>query len=214
MTKEELLNWVREAITSCKFIPLEGNWANGIALDNHTTSSRPIKDDNEAIVSWDTERPPLGEALYKLKYKKDKKYFKAIAIVTGVCVEIMIDKGDWAVDVIVPVPPSDLTREFQPVEELAKLMGEMLKIQVDTTSLSKTKSTSQLKQIEDPTERKKILKDVFKIELNKFFGKNVLIFDDLYRSGETLNAVSETIMNKGKAKNVFVLTITKTRTKR
>ena len=69
-------------------------------------------------------------------------------------------------------------------------------------------------EIEDQIKRKEILKDAFSINLNALNGKDVLLFDDLYRSGETLNAVCDIIMNKGKARGVYVLTITKTRSKR
>ena len=72
----------------------------------------------------------------------------------------------------------------------------------------------QLKEIEDPKQRREILKDAFGMVSNALNGKNVLLFDDLFRSGETLNAVCDIIKNKGNAKNIYVLTITKTRSKR
>jgi predicted amidophosphoribosyltransferase len=59
-----------------------------------------------------------------------------------------------------------------------------------------------------------MLKGVFDIAQNALGEMNVLIFDDLYRSGETLHAVTEIVKNKGNAKNVYVLTITKTRIKK
>ena len=49
---------------------------------------------------------------------------------------------------------------------------------------------------------------------NSLYGKNILLFDDLYRSGETLKAVCNIVANQGGANNVYVLTITKTRSKR
>jgi predicted amidophosphoribosyltransferase len=97
---------------------------------------------------------------------------------------------------------------------MAKSIGKLTSLPVDFTTLKKIKSTSQLKEIEDPDRRKEILKDAFSINLNALNGKDVLLFDDLYRSGETLNAVCDIIMNKGKARGVYVLTITKTRSKR
>ncbi|MDL1958237.1 MAG: hypothetical protein LWX01_00875 [Deltaproteobacteria bacterium] len=45
-------------------------------------------------------------------------------------------------------------------------------------------------------------------------GRNVLLIDDLYRSGATLNAVTVALKDKGKAKEVYVLTLTMTRRKR
>jgi predicted amidophosphoribosyltransferase len=42
----------------------------------------------------------------------------------------------------------------------------------------------------------------------------VLLFDDLYRSGETLKEITRVLMEEGQVSKVFVLTITKTRRKR
>ena len=58
--------------------------------------------------------------------------------------------------------------------------------------------------------------DKFNFDITKDgnVNKNVLIFDDLYRSGDTLSAISKRLLNKGKVNTVKVLCITKTRTKR
>jgi predicted amidophosphoribosyltransferase len=42
-------------------------------------------------------------------------------------------------------------------------------------------------------------------------GKKVLLVDDLYRSGATLNAITDLLLTEGKAASVSVLTITRTR---
>lgn len=193
-------------------IELNGYWTKGFALDYHTTSSLPIKDENGNITGWDTKRPSIAEELYKLKYWKEKYRIENIAIPASEFLNRY--KTTWQLDFIIPIPPSDTIREFQPVYELAKAIGKICTLPVDFNTLKKIKPTSQLKDIEDPEIRKEILKDVFNVTSNSLSGKNVLLFDDLFRSGETLNAVCNIIMNKGKARNVYVLTITKTRSKR
>ena len=94
---------------------------------------------------------------------------------------------------------------------MAKSIGRLVGLTVDFNTLKKERNTSQLKNISEPEKRRKELKDSFNINFNALSDKNVLLFDDLYRSGETLNAVCDLVMNKGKAKAVYVLTITKTR---
>jgi predicted amidophosphoribosyltransferase len=42
-------------------------------------------------------------------------------------------------------------------------------------------------------------------------GKNLLLFDDLYRSGATVSAITELLKSQGKAKAVYLLTLTETR---
>lgn len=191
---------------------LEGHWNEGWALDLHTSSSHPIKDEDGNITGWDTKRPPVAEELYRLKYWKEQYRVAGIAKPASEFLDKY--KSKWQIDLIIPIPPSDTKRDFQPVYEMAKSIGKLTSLPVDFTTLKKIKSTSQLKEIEDPDKRKEILKDAFSINLNALNGKDVLLFDDLYRSGETLNAVCDIIMNKGKARGVYVLTITKTRSKR
>ena len=194
---------------------LNGHWNEGWALDLHTSSSHPIKDEYGNITGWDTKRPPIAEELYRLKYWREQYRVDSIARTAAEFLNKY--KSKWQLDLIIPIPPSDTTRDFQPVYEMAKSIGRLAGLPVDFNTLRKVKSTSQLKEIEDPDTRREILKDAFSINfnaLNALSGKIVLIFDDLYRSGETLNAVCDVIMNKGKARGVYVLTITKTRSKR
>ncbi|MFL5384242.1 MAG: hypothetical protein ACJ8GN_17105 [Longimicrobiaceae bacterium] len=42
----------------------------------------------------------------------------------------------------------------------------------------------------------------------------MLVFDDLFRSGETLNEITHTLMEQGKVDRVYVLTLTRTRSLR
>lgn len=198
---------------------LPGHWKEGYALDLHTSSSFPMKDaegnnitDSNGKIKWDTKRPPIAEELYKLKYWKERNHVAAIATCAGDFLNKY--KAKWELDVIIPIPPSDMTRDFQPVYEMAKAIGLHCSLPVDFKTLVKLKPTSQLKEIEDPEQRKDILKDAFSVQNNILNGKDVLLFDDLYRSGETLNAVCDILLNVGKARGVYVLTITKTRTKK
>jgi len=44
--------------------------------------------------------------------------------------------------------------------------------------------------------------------------KNILLLDDLYRSGATLRVATELLYNNCNVKDVYVLTMTKTRSNR
>lgn len=198
---------------------LTGHWKAGFALDLHTVSSFPQKDtegnnilDAHGKIKWDTKYTPIGEEMNHLKYWKER--YRAATIGTCAADFLKTYQSKWAIDVIIPIPPSDTTREFQPVYEIVKHIGSNCNLGIDFQLLKKLKATSQLKEIEDPGARKEVLKDAFSIGENSLSGKNTLLFDDLYRSGETLNAVCDIIQNVGKAANVYVLTVTKTRTKR
>lgn len=170
---------------------------------------------------FDTQRPEIAEHLYQLKYHHDRSQIEPIAADAAVFIEakrkaydFLKSKTNWILHKIIPIPPSDTTRSFQPVYELAKAIGNFCNLEVDFEVLKKLKSTSELKNIEDPEQRKVILKNVFDVEKNSLSGMNILLFDDLFRSGETLNAAFNVLKKKGNAANVYVLTITKTRSKR
>jgi competence protein ComFC len=69
----------------------------------------------------------------------------------------------------------------------------------------------QLKNLFDLDERLKLLAGLHAIDKAATQGKGLLLFDDLYRSGATMNAITEVLYKKGKAKDVFALTVTRTR---
>lgn len=92
MTKDELIKWAKEIYMNIKPIKLSGNWKEGFALDIHTASSKPIKNEQDEIIKWETERPPLGEALYRLKYWKEKDHAIKISLVAAVFVNEIIKK--------------------------------------------------------------------------------------------------------------------------
>ena len=121
---------------------LDGNWKEGWALDLHTLYSILIEPD---LGVFDTKRTPIGEELYLLKYRNERNRAENIAKVAA---EFLNNKkSDWNLDVIIPIPPSDITREFQPVYELAKSIGQLVGLPVDLNSLKKLKNISQLKNI-------------------------------------------------------------------
>ncbi len=87
-------------------------------------------------------------------------------------------------------------------------------IDVCADCIVKVKETAELKDIFDFEERLRILKDAFEIRNPVVVGRSVLLFDDLYRSGATLNAVTRILQQEGKVKNVYALNLTMTRSKR
>ena len=78
----------------------------------------------------------------------------------------------------------------------------------------KRKKTEQLKDITDPIEREEILKNSFGVKDLRYKDSKVLLFDDLYRSGATLREITKVLYENGRVQNVYVLTLTKTRTRR
>ena len=179
-------------------------------MDFHALSSEYIGDDEYGHPQFDTKRSEIGELLYRLKYREDKSVLGDIITTASQ----FIKSTNWPLDLIVSVPPSRKDREFQPVPPLAMGIGRFLGIKAYVDSIVKVEDTPELKGIFDFEERMRILRDAFEIHDPVLAGRSVLLFDDLYRSGATLNAVSRLLKQEGKARNVYVLTLTMTRSMR
>ncbi|MFO7928966.1 MAG: hypothetical protein R6U35_04805 [Candidatus Humimicrobiaceae bacterium] len=187
-----------------KQIMLKGNWECGWALDLNTVCEG--SEENDLLLVRRTE---IGENLYQLKYFGNKEKVRVIGNVASNF--IMKKIKPLGAKAIIPVPPSKLDRKFQPVYELSKFIGKKTGIPVDFDYLIKTRETPQLLNIEKGEERRKILKDIFKIKDRRYEGENLLLFDDLYSSGETLKSITEVLISEGKTSDIYVLTIAKTR---
>ena len=185
---------------------IKGAWDMGYVLDLHTISSTMIGYNEFGHPEFDTQRSPLGELLYRLKYRGDKSSIPLIvrAVITFV--------HNWAIqpDVIVPVPPSKLQRPYQPVIEIASQLSKALQIPLDSASLKKTRSTSQMKDIGDFSERVTALETVFTAGRD-LEGKQVLLIDDLLQSGATMNVAARTLKKQGGVKAVYAIALTRTR---
>ncbi len=188
-------------------IPLKGNWEKGWALDLNTI--RQDARENDLVLIKRTE---IGEYLYQLKYFGDTGKVVALGDVAADFIKENIMQFD--ISVIIPVPPSKTDRNFQPVFKLARYIGGKLDITVDFSYLVKTEKTPQLLNIKEAFRRKDILEGIFKVADGRYQGKGILLFDDLYSSGETLKAITSVLLSEGNVRNVFVLTLAKTRVNR
>lgn len=188
-----------------KPMKIPGSWKSGYVLDYHTKSSDFLGYDEDGHPQFSTVRTPVGELLYRLKYKGQKG---ALAELVSVAAEFI--RG-WAppVKAIVPVPPSR-PRASQPVMFFAQGLGALLDIPVQDV-VRKTPTAKELKDVFDYHERLKLLENAYSVTSTDLRGKAVLLVDDLYRSGATLNAVAASLTNQGKVGEVYVFCPTRTR---
>lgn len=193
------------AIVKINPIAIAGLWKSGVALDLHTIRSTPIGYNDFGYMQFETERPEIAELLYRLKNRADASAASAIIETTADFLSGHRDKFDS----IVPVPPSH-QRALQPVIVLAEGIGKTLDVPV-LSCISTTRPTGQLKNITNPDERKEHVKGLYQVDAQQTRGRKILLFDDLFRSGTTMNAITEVLIDPGKAAVVRALTITKTR---
>ncbi len=192
-------------MVKCQPRRILGRWREGYALDVHTLSSIPLGSNEFGHMQFDTKRSELGELLYRLKYGGDQS---VVAEIADAAAEFI---GSWKVevDIIVPVPPSN-PRTVQPVMVLAKALSERLQIPL-ADCVKRTREAPQLKNVYDTDQRLQLLNGLHEVDPSATQGKRIMLFDDLYRSGATMNVIAEALSDPGKAAEVVALTITQTR---
>ncbi len=188
---------------------VKGPWKAGIVLDWHTVASQIVGQNEFGHPIFDNTRSEIGELLYQLKYRGDQGALKMILSAT---VEYLRERAQGRFDLIVPVPPSNPTRTV--TSQLANGLAIGLGTGFSATALVKSKNTSELKSVSDPEVRKQILEGAFRADKQQVASKTVLLVDDLYRSGATLEAATEALIVQGGAKSVYVLAVTRTRVHR
>jgi len=147
----------------------------------------------------------MGDLVNRLKYQNDKSaLIEIISLINSI--------NGRKFDFIIPIPPTDKTRLFQPVTEIAIALGKSIGVPVLTDVLIKAPGGKPLKTIRDPEEREKALRESLDIQQNPLVhGKSVLLIDDVYDSGSTLRISTDLLMEVAKVRVVCVLTMTKTR---
>lgn len=184
---------------------IPGAWKDGYVLDYHTKSSDFVGYDEYGHPRFSTVRTPVGDLLYRLKYKGQKT---ALDELVSVAAEFILGWGP-KVAAVVPVPPSR-PRASQPVMQIAQGLAEALGVPLQDV-VRKAPTAKELKDVFDYHERLKILADAHSISSTALRGKAVLLVDDLYRSGATLNAVTASLTSQGKVSAVYAFCPTRTR---
>ena len=120
--------------------------------------------------------------------------------------------GGWkpTIECVVPAPPS-LTRNTQPAVEVTRELAARLRLPVFEDAVVKVKTTPQMKNIDDWSERQRVLAEAVQAGRNDVKGKSVLLFDDLIELGSTLRRAAEVLLKDGGARAVYALVLTRTK---
>lgn len=115
----------------------------------------------------------------------------------------------WNVDLIVPVPLHlfrFMERGYNQAEIIAKNLGQDLKIPCNSRILSRAKVTRPQKDLTDD-ERFHNLKLAFKVKnREEIVGKKILLIDDIYTTGATIDSCAKALLDEGASK-VYFLTL-------
>ena len=150
-------------------------------------------------------KEPVNEAIYSFKYKNKRVYGEIFAR------ELAKTYGkhlkQQKVELIIPIPLHKSRRRergYNQTEILAKYLGEYTGIEVDRTSLVRNKKTTPQKRYNDK-ERKKNIRNAFILK-KEIHAKNVVLIDDIYTTGSTIDEAAR-VLKKSGVINVCFLTI-------
>lgn len=184
-----------------KPIRIYGSWDDGIVLDNHMQKSVFIGYDENKKELFENTRTELGELLYQFKYQQDIKYLKEIMNL----IKDILEKWNLRekVDLIIPVPPSNKERIYQPVFEISKEIANYLEKEYKEDLLEKISSF----QVKNGHDIRGTIKHTKKLQEPH----NILVIDDLFSTGATLNEVCKTLREDKNVKKIYCLVLTKTK---
>ena len=177
--------------------PLAGPWQEGWALSFHSS-----------FAGADRQRSQVGELMYRLKYESDPSAVQPLVEqALALCRE---HPGLAAVDALVPVAPTVL-RTFDPVAAFTAGLATALGKPV-LSALAKTRRTEPQKGMTTLVQKRNNVAGAFAVPAaltTAVRGRRLLVVDDLFDSGATLEEATHVLLRAGAAA-VCVLTLTRT----
>ena len=149
---------------------------------------------------------PISNSIYAFKYKNRQVDGEVYGREMARRFEKLI--RFWEIDVIIPVPIHKKKRRkrgFNQAELIAKEVGNILNIPVNCTSVVRMKETTPQKELGSRS-RKRNLKRAFRVTDCRLKGKRVLLIDDIYTTGSTIDSIAE-ILGKTGCEKIYFLTI-------
>ncbi len=145
-----------------------------------------------------------SKSIYRFKYNHKKEYAKVYGRIMGDRLGPKI--RSWGVDAMIPVPihRSKLRkRGYNQAELMADELSGILDIPVCTTLVVRNTATAVQKELSAEA-RQNNLKKAFKVTRNDVEYRSVLIVDDIYTTGATVDAVARCLKGVGIQKVFFV----------
>lgn len=147
-----------------------------------------------------------AEALYRFKYGGRREYAEYFG-------EQMAELlGDFirqvGPDALIPIPlhrARKRKRGYNQAELLAREIGKYTGIPVRTGLLLRVRNTQPLKRL-NPAERQNNLKKAFKVAQNDVKLKKLILVDDIYTTGSTMEEAARTLKEAG-AEEIYFLAL-------
>ncbi len=163
---------------------------------------RHLFDSGRALYAYKS----LSDSIYRFKYKGRQEY----AAYYAVCMRERL--GGWIrqcrADALVPVPihaSKRRARGYNQAESLAREIGREMGIPVESNLIVRVRKTAPMKDL-SVAERQNNLKRAFKICRNDVKLNTIIIVDDIYTTGSTIDAMSYELRGAG-VKRIYFLAL-------
>lgn len=177
-------------------------------LDFHVLSSERLGSDEFGHPVFETRRSEVGELLYKLKYQSDNSVVDLLVETAANFVE------GWSPGAeLIALVPASKSRFMQPVSLLGEGLGQKLNLPCRDTCIQRNREVPELKNVLDYDERLQLLTGAYDVNTGEVEGRKILLIDDLYRSGATMNAAADALYDIGRAVDVYALAFTRTKSR-
>ncbi len=157
-------------------------------------------------VSLWLHKDPVKRSIYRFKYENERAFGELYAR------EAVKAYGDffkrWQVQVLVPVPlhqSRQRERGYNQAEIFARAVGERLQLPVSSEAVTRTRETSAQKNL-GKQGRRRNLAGAFLAAPAPVGLRNVLVVDDIYTTGSTIDGVAQALKSAGVEK-IYFLTI-------
>ena len=176
----------------------------GSAYCDNCRSREFVFDEARAVFEYNeqTKGTILG-----VKYRNEKYLAKFFA-------KFMFDTlENWGidVDVVIPVPTTKTRlkeRGYNQAELMANELAKLLEVPILANAVSKRENTQKQKELTFK-ERQENMKGVFSLDKRFILNfKNILIVDDVFTTGATVNELSKEL-RKGNSAKIYVITAAK-----
>lgn len=182
-----------------------GLWDDGWVLDKHSVGSVCIGHNEYGHPVFETTRTEVGETTFRLKYRSDWTQTKPLAqAITDHIYPKLANVG-----FIVPMPASTW-RARQPVTEIANALGALVEVPVFDNVLLKAPNGKSLKDLNTKEEKIEAIGDSFSVNdaITNDGRWNVLIVDDLFHTGASMEAACNVLRTYPKVRKIYVAALT------
>ena len=148
----------------------------------------------------------IRTSLYRFKYAGRREYAGFYG--RQMAVRFEEKKILWKAQALVPVPlhkKKQKRRGYNQAELIARELSQYWGIPVNTKLVIRSKNTRPMKEIVG-TDRQNNLKKAFKLGVNDVKLNTIIIIDDIYTTGSTIDAVAKVCRQAG-IENIYFLTV-------